>query len=81
MFTFLENALNLYIFTHAPIPHSKLQVECFRKSIFPKIKGVEETMICFIKIQSGNMKMTWNIRLFIICMICNFLECDSFTVL
>ena len=25
--------------------------------------------------------MTWNIRLFIFCMICNFLKCDDFTFL
>ena len=48
-------------------------------SIFLKIcfsqqqKGVEETMICFTKIQSENMKVTWNIRLFIFCTLCNFL--------
>ena len=46
--------------------------------IFSKIyftqqqKGVEETMICFITIQSVNLKMTQNIRLFTCCMICNF---------
>ena len=56
-------------------------------SIFPKIcfprqqKEAEETMICFIKIQSENMKMAWEIRLFIFCMICNFFKCDGFTVL
>ena len=34
------------------------------KICFPQQqKGVEETMICFIKIQSQNVKMTWNIRL------------------
>ena len=52
------------------------------KIYFPQNqKEVEETMICFIKIQSENMKMTWNIRFFIFCMICNFLNCDSFTIL
>ena len=44
VFTFLENALNLCIFTHAPVPHSKLQVEFFGKSVSPKTKGVEETI-------------------------------------
>ena len=34
VFTFPENALNLCIFTHAPVPHSKLQVEFF-KNLFP----------------------------------------------
>ena len=35
----------------------------------------------FIKIQSENMKMTWKIRFFIFCMICNFFKCDGFTIL
>ena len=34
VFTFLENALNLGIFTHAPVPHSKLQPEFF-ENLFP----------------------------------------------
>ena len=38
-FTFLENALNLYIFTHAPVPHSKLQVEFFENLFPPRQKG------------------------------------------
>ena len=68
VFAFLANALNLGIFTHAPVPHWKLQAEFF-ENLFPQQqKGVEKTVICFIKIQSGNMKMT----LFIFCMICNF---------
>ena len=37
-------------------------------------KGVEETMICFIRIQSENMKVVWNIRLFVFCVICNFFK-------
>ena len=54
----------------------------FSKTCFPKHQGVvEETAICFIKIQSENLKMTWNIRSFIFCMICIFLLCVSFTVL
>ena len=38
-------------------------------------------MIYFIKIRSENMKMTWNINLFIFCMIYNFPKCGDFTVL
>ena len=34
VFTFLENALNLGIFTHAPVRHSKLQAEFF-ENLFP----------------------------------------------
>ena len=82
MFTLLYE-LNLCIFTHAPVPHSKLQVQFF-ENLFPpraKNKGVEETMICFIKIQSTTMKMTWNFSLFIYCMIYNFSKCAGFTVL
>ena len=64
----LENELNLCIFTRVPLPHSKLQVQFFENPFPPraKNKGVEEAMICFIKIQSENMKMIWNISLFII---------------
>ena len=78
----LENELNLCIFAHAPVPHSKLQVQ-FLVNLFPpraKNKVVEETMIWFIKIQSENMKMTWKISLFICCMIYNKSKCDGFTV-
>ena len=59
------------------LPGSILSKICFPQ----QQKGVEETMICFIKIQSENMKMIWNIRLFIFCMICNFFKCDGLTVL
>ena len=34
VFTFLENALNLGIFTHALVPHSKLQARFF-ENLFP----------------------------------------------
>ena len=98
VFTFLENALSLGIFTYVP-PYSKLvpkfsssyprQKEIthpprqhFFKNLFPQQqKQMEETMICFIKIQSENMKMTSDIRLFIFCIMCYFFKCDSFTVL
>ena len=55
----------------------------FGKSVFPrtKNKGVEKTNICIIKNQLENMKMTWNISLFIFCMIYNFSKCDGLTVL
>ena len=39
VFTFLENALNLCIFTHAPALHSKLQVGFFENLFPPKWKG------------------------------------------
>ena len=37
-------------------------------------------LTCFIKIQSENMKKTWNIRSFIFCMVCNFSKFDGFTI-
>ena len=59
------------------------QAAFFRKSVSPNSRNGrrERTMICFMKIQSEYMKMTWSIRFFIFCMICNFSKCDGFTVL
>ena len=37
-------------------------------------------MICFMKIQSENMNLTWKITLLIFSMICNFSKYDGFTV-
>ena len=34
VFTSLENALNIGIFTHAPVPHSKLPADIF-ENLFP----------------------------------------------
>ena len=68
-------------FYSCPSPPLKTPGRIFWKSVSLKTKWVEETMIFFIKIQSENMKMTWNISLFIFCMICNFSKCDGFTVL
>ena len=39
VFTFPENALNLCIFTHTPVPHSKLKVEFFENLFLPRQKG------------------------------------------
>ena len=62
------------------ITHSPGQL--LLKIYFPQQqKGVEKTMICLLKIQSENMKMTWNIKFFIFCMLSNFFKWDGFTVL
>ena len=53
--------------------YSSPQAVCFIKTFPQQQKRVEETVICFIKLQSENMKITWNIRFFIFCMIGNFL--------
>ena len=71
--TFLENHW-IYAFLLMPqSPHSKLLVEFF-ENVSPKTEGVEEAMICSVKIQSENMKMTWNISLFPFGMIAIFLN-------
>ena len=80
-FHILRKSLNLYFFTHAPVPHSKLPVEFFENLFPPRQKGLEEDMICSIKIQSENMKMTSNISLFPFGRIWHFSKCDDFTIL
>ena len=65
VFTFPEDALNLCIFTHVSVPHSKLQVELF-ENLFPQEeRGGGNYVICFFKIQTENMKMTWNISFYL----------------
>ena len=53
----------------------------FGNLFLPTAESGGGTMICFIKIQSENVKMTWNIRFFMFCMICNFFKFDGFIVL
>ena len=47
--TFLENALNLCIFTHAPVPHTKLQVEFFENLFSPRPKGCRKLWFALSK--------------------------------
>ena len=54
-------------------PRSKLLVENF-ENVSPKTEWVEEAMISSVKIQSENMKMTWDISLFPFGMIAVFLN-------
>ena len=59
------------------MPRSPLKTpgRTFWESVSPKAEEVEEAMICSsIKIQSENMKMTWNISLFTFCMIAFFVN-------
>ena len=70
----LRKSLNLCFFTHTPVPHSKLLVEFFENLFSQRQKGLEEAMICSVKILSENMKMTSNIRLFSFGMIAIFLK-------
>ena len=46
-----RKSLNLCFFTHAPVPNSKRLVQFF-ENVSPKTEGVEEAMICFVKICS-----------------------------
>ena len=47
----LENEFNICIFIHAPVLHSKFQVQFFENLFLPrpKNKGVEETIISLLK--------------------------------
>ena len=64
VFTFLENALNLGIFLlMSSFPTQNSKQNLLKIYFLEQEKGVEKTMICFIKIQSENIKMAWNIRL------------------
>ena len=92
VFTFLENVLNLGIFTHVA-PYSKLSPKFL--SSHPRQKEIIHSPRQFpptpergrgkydlyIKLQSENMKMTWDIRLIIFCMIFIFFKCNGLAVL
>ena len=69
----LRKSLSLCFFTHTPVPQSKLLVEFFENLFPPRGKRLEEAMICSVKIQSENMKTTFNISLFPFGMIAIFL--------
>ena len=57
-----------------PSPPLKTLGRIFWKSVCRKTEGVEEAMLCSVKMQSENMKMTWNISLFPFGMIESFLN-------
>ena len=69
VFIFLENGLNLRIFTYAPVPHSKFQVEFFENLSFALSKFDQKiwrwpgTLVIYI------LYDIW------------FSKCDGFTVL
>ena len=50
VFTFPESALNLCIFIHAPVPHSKLQVEFFENLFSRRRKGWRKLWFALLKI-------------------------------
>ena len=60
-------------FCSCPTPPLKTPGRSFLKSVSLKSEGVEEAMICSIKIQSKDMKMNWNIDLVTFGMIVIFL--------
>ena len=62
------------LFYSFPSPHSKLLAEFFKNLFPPRQKRLEEAMICSVKIQSQNMKMTSNMSLFPLGMIAIFLN-------
>ena len=79
VFTLRENALNRFLLIpQFPTQNSRQK---FLKICFSQDERGGETMICFIKIKLEIMKMTWNIGLFILCMIYDFFKYLSNSVL
>ena len=66
--------LNLVIFTHVLVSLSKAQAEFLENLFPPRAQTGGENYDLHIKIKSENIKVTWNISLFIFCMICNFYD-------
>ena len=81
MFTFLENALNLCIFTHTPVPHSKLEVEFFENMFPPRRKEWGKIWLALSKFNHKIWRWLETLVYLYFFVICNFSKCDSFTVL
>ena len=81
VFAFLENVLNLGTFPHAPVPHSKIQAECFENlfPLTPEMGGENYDLIYINLIRKYEDDLEGNT--IILCMICNSSKCDGFTVL
>ena len=76
---FLENALNLGIFTHAPLPQSNLQAEFFENLFPPTVeKGGENYDLLY---QNSIRKYEDDLEHWVIYIlyVCNCSKCDSFT--
>ena len=71
--TFLQHALKLCIFTHAPVPHSNSRYNFLKICTPQEVKGGENYDLLY-----QNLIRKYE---FIFCMICNFFKCDAFTVL
>ena len=69
-----RKSMNLSFFAHAPVSHSKLLVEIFENLFPPRQERWVEAMVCSVKTESENKKMTWNISLFSLGMIAIFLN-------
>ena len=81
VFAFLENVVNLGIFTHAHVPHSELQAESF-ENLFPLTEEtVEEHYDLLYQNSIRKYEDVLEIRFFLFCVICNFSKFDAFTVL
>ena len=66
---------------HFPNPNSR---QSFLKICFPRDERCRKLWFPIIKIQSENIKMTWDInlfKLFYFCIIFTFFKCGGFTVL
>ena len=50
-----------------PFPNQNLWQNFLKTGFFQQQKRVDKSIICFIKIQSENMKLTWNMVIYILC--------------
>ena len=65
-FTFLENALNLGISNHAPVPHPKLHAGYFENMFsLTTERGGKNNYDLFFEIQSAKVKIIWNMVIYI----------------
>ena len=69
-----QKIIKSMLFYLCPTPPLITPGGIFWKSVSSKIVGVEEAMICSIKIQWENLTMTWSISLFPFGMIAIFLN-------
>ena len=84
VFTFLENALNLCIFTHAPVPHSKLQREFFKNLFPPRRKRWKKLWFALSKFNQKIWRWLGTFFFYFISffyIFSDFSKCDGFTIL
>ena len=81
VFTLLENALNLCIFTHTAVHHSKLQAEFFEYLFLPSRKGWSKLWYVLSKFNQKIWRWLGTLGYLYFIWFVIFLKCSGFTVL